>query len=166
VLAVVATMFDLVRRISAAPWVTLEPPTGDWEMERFAAVADPDATPSDLEGISFVRLAGPLFFANADTLRDRVDAAADGSVQWVVLDFESVTDVDPTASEALDDAISMLQDQDRVVALARVSAPVRALLDRYGLADRIGSERFYASNREALTAYLHDSRSGDESQSG
>ena len=101
VLAVVATMVDMVRRVAASPWVTLEPPEDDWEMERFAAVAEPDAAPSDLERVNFVRLAGPLFFANAGTLRDRISTVAEGDVGWVVLDFESVTDVDPTASEAL-----------------------------------------------------------------
>ena len=95
VLAVVATMVDMVRRVAGSPWVTLEPPEGDWEMERFAAVAQPDTPPSDLDEVSFVRLTGPLFFANADTLRDRVERAAVEPVRWVVLDFESVTDVDP-----------------------------------------------------------------------
>jgi hypothetical protein len=56
VLATLATMVDMVRRIAGSPWVTLEPPEGDWEIERFAAVADPDAPPSELEGVSFVRL--------------------------------------------------------------------------------------------------------------
>lgn len=158
VLAIVATMVDLVRRIASAPWATLEPPEGDWEMERFAAVADPDAAPTDLEGVSFVRLTGPLFFANADTLRDRIATAADGDIRWVLLDFESVTDIDPTASEALADAVTTLRDHGTVLGIARASAAVRDLLDRYGLTDAIGPDRLYPSNRAALAAYLADHR--------
>jgi MFS superfamily sulfate permease-like transporter len=160
VLAIVATMVDLVRRIASAPWATLEPPEGDWEMERFAAVADPDAVPSDLDGVSFVRLTGPLFFANADTLRERIATAADDDIRWVLLDFESVTDIDPTASEALAESIAILRERGTVLGIARASAPVKALLDLYGLSDDIGPDRHYASNRAALAAYLAEGRGG------
>jgi MFS superfamily sulfate permease-like transporter len=158
VLATLATMVDMVRRTAGSPWVTLEPPEGDWEMERFAAVADPDAVPDDLEGATFVRLTGPLFFANADTLRDRVAEAATGDVRWVLLDFESVTDVDPTASEALADAVSAAGDDGRVVGIARASDPVRRLLDLYGITGAVGADHLYTTNREALAAYLADER--------
>lgn len=156
VLAMAATMVDLVRRIASAPWATLEPPSGDWEMERFAAVADPDASVSDLAEVDFVRLAGPLFFANADTLRDRIAAVAESDVRWVLLDFESVTDIDPTASEALAEAISLVHEQGKVIGITRASAPVLTLLDLYGLSSATGVDHLFASNREALAAYLAD----------
>jgi high affinity sulfate transporter 1 len=159
VLAVVATMVDMVRRVAGSPWVTLEPPEGDWEMERFAAVAEPGTEPAELEGIRFIRLAGPLFFANADTLRERVQAAASDGARWVVLDCESVTDIDPTASEALAESIAALLAADVTVGFTRVSAPVRNLLSLYGIADTVGSDRLYESNRTALAAYLRERRS-------
>jgi high affinity sulfate transporter 1 len=161
VLAMVATMVDMVRRIAGSPWVTLEPPEGDWEMERFAAVAAPDTPPSELDHASFVRLTGPLFFANADTLRDRIAAAAAEDVDWVILDFESVTDVDPTASEALTDSVTLLQEKGKTIGIARASAAVEALLETYGITDIIGPQRLYASNRAALAAYLEDARTID-----
>ena len=158
VLAVVATMVDMVRRVAGSPWVTLEPPEGDWEMERFAAVADPDTPPSGLDEVSFVRLTGPLFFANADTLRDRIEAAAAEPVRWIVLDFESVTDVDPTASEALADSVTMLHDRGQVLAVARASDAVRDLLGGYGITASIGDDHLYATNRAALAAFLATER--------
>lgn len=160
VLAMAATMVDMVRRIAASPWVTLEPPAGDWEMERFAAVADPDASVSDLAEVRFVRLAGPLFFANADTLRDRIAAVAESDARWVLLDFESVTDIDPTASEALAEAISLLHEQGKVVGTTRASAPVLALLDLYGLSGAAGVDHLFVSNRQALAAFLADRADG------
>ncbi|MGE5211742.1 MAG: SulP family inorganic anion transporter, partial [Acidobacteriota bacterium] len=164
VLAVVASMVDMVRRIAGSPWVTLEPPEGDWEMQRFAAVADPDTPPSELDGVSFVRLTGPLFFANADTLRDRILSAVDGDVDWVLLDFESVTDIDPTASEALAESVAEIQGHGKVLGIARASAPVQDLLDLYGITDVIGTEHLYASNRTALVAYLDHVRAGEGSR--
>jgi high affinity sulfate transporter 1 len=154
VLAVLATMVDMVRRIAGSPWVTLEPPEGDWEMERFAAVARPDTPPSDLDEVSFVRLTGPLFFANADALRDRVERASADHVRWVVLDFESVTDVDPTASEALADAAAMVRERGHVFGITRASKPVTRLLDQYGITASIGEEHLYPTNRAALAAFL------------
>jgi len=163
VLAVVATMVDMVRRIAGSPWLTLEPPEGDWEMERFAAVAEPDASPTDLDGVSFIRLVGPLFFANADTFRDRIATVAEGDVRWVVLDFESVTDIDPTASDAMADAIMLLHERGKVVGIARATAPVITLLDRYGLSGATGVDHVFASNREALAAYLAEGAGGHAS---
>jgi high affinity sulfate transporter 1 len=154
VLAVLATMVDMVRRIAGSPWVTLEPPEGDWEMERFAAVARPDTPPSDLDEVSFVRLTGPLFFANADALRDRIEAAAAEPVRWIVLDFESVTDIDPNASEALADSVTMLHDRGQMLGIARASVAVKDLLDDYGITASIGDDHLYATNRAALAAFL------------
>jgi MFS superfamily sulfate permease-like transporter len=154
VLAMLATMVDMVRRIAASPWVTLVPPDGDWEMQRFAASADPDAPPTDLAGVTFVRLTGPLFFANADALRDRIDVAATDEVQWVLLDFESVTDVDPTASEALADAIDLARGRGKVIGISRATVPVRNVLATYGIAADVGDELFFPSNRAAMASFL------------
>jgi MFS superfamily sulfate permease-like transporter len=128
-------------------------------MERFAAVADPDAPPSELDGVSFLRLTGPLFFANADSLRDRIEPAADTS-HWILLDFESVTDIDPTASEALADSVALVQTTGKVIGIARASTAVRSLLERYSLTEAVGSKRFYATNRSALAAYLEETGRG------
>ena len=155
VLAMLATMVDLVRRIAASPWVTLVPPDGDWEMERFAAAADPDAPVGDVSGATFVRLTGPLFFANADALRARVEgAAAPADVEWVLLDFESVTDVDPTASEALADAIELVRERGKVIGICRATVPVRKVLATYGIEASVGDARFFPSNRAAMAAFV------------
>jgi sulfate permease, SulP family len=154
VLAMLATMVDMVRRVAASPWVTLVPPDGDWEMQRFATSADPDSPPTDLAGVTFVRLTGPLFFANADALRERIDAAAADQVRWVLLDFESVTDVDPTASEALADAIELIRGRGKVIGISRATAPVRKVLATYGIAAEVGDELFFPSNRAALASFL------------
>jgi MFS superfamily sulfate permease-like transporter len=135
-------------------------------MERFAAVAAPDTPPSALDRVSFVRLTGPLFFANADTLRDRIATAAADDIDYVILDFESVTDIDPTASEALTESVSLLQEKHKTIGIARASAAVHALLDVYRITDIIGPQRLYPSNRAALTAYLNDESTVHGSSTG
>ena len=82
--------------------------------------------------------------------------AADADARWVLLDFESVTDVDPTASEALAESVTTAQGAGVVVVVARASEPVRRLLDLYGVTDLIGKSHVFESNRAALAAYLSE----------
>jgi high affinity sulfate transporter 1 len=153
VLAVLATMVDMVRRMATSPLITLEAPTFDLTTERFTS-GDGGASTEDPEGVRFLRLSGPLFFANASALQEQVArAAADPGNEWVVLDFESVTDIDPTAGEAMTELLEQIEGLPTRVVLSRVSLPVRELLDRYGLLQLLGEDHLYASNREALAAF-------------
>lgn len=156
VLALLATIVDMVRRVASSPAVTLEAPVGGWETGRFASAitSDDDGNPvQQPEGIEFIRLTGPLFFANADTLRDRGEAAAASTDLWVVLDFESVTDVDPTAYDALTEVVAVLDEAGKTAVISRATAPIRERLDRYGFATVLPADRFFESNRSALAAF-------------
>jgi MFS superfamily sulfate permease-like transporter len=79
----------------------------------------------------------------------------------VLLDFESVTDIDPTASEALADSVATLHENGKVAGITRASAPVRGLLRRYGISETIGPDHIYPSNRAALNAYLQGCRAAE-----
>ena len=151
VIAVLVSAVDVVRRAAAAPWAELSDDVSDPAIERFRA-ADPDAFPEG--GLRLLRPGGPLFFANADELRDRMAAtASDPTTEWIVLDLETVSDIDPTAAEALTESIEAALGHGVVVAFTRVTQPVQALLDRYGLTPLVGAERVYPSNRAVRTAF-------------
>lgn len=148
--AAIASAVDVVRRAADLPWARLVAPTGTDETGRFTQ--QQGAAPAT--GLRVLRPEGPLFFANAETLRALLDdAAADPAVRWLVLDLEAVSDLDPTAAEALADGVDVLASHDTVLALSRVRQPIRVLLDRYGLTRRLGAARLYASNRAAAAAY-------------
>jgi sulfate permease, SulP family len=105
-------------------------------------------------GLRLLRPEGPLFFANADAVRATLrTAAADPQLRWLVLDLEAVSDIDPTAAEALGDGIAAAHAAGIVVAFSRVRGPLSDLLARYGLTDAVGPERLFASNRAAVGAY-------------
>jgi sulfate permease, SulP family len=149
VVAALATAIDVVRRAAAMPWVELTtlPGTSDG---RYTTGAGPAPQP----GLRLLRPEGPLFFANADAVRETLrTAAADPQLRWLVLDLEAVADVDPTAAEALADGIAAAHAAGVVVAFSRVRGPIGALLDRYGLLEVVGSEHLFASNRAAAGAY-------------
>jgi MFS superfamily sulfate permease-like transporter len=101
-----------------------------------------------------VRPGGPLFFANADELLAVFeDAAADTETVWLVLDLEQVSDLDPTAADALADGIAAVQAAGRVVAFSRATRPITALFERHGLLAAVGDEYLFGTNRAAEVAY-------------
>ena len=63
----------------------------------------PDA--EHLPGLVIYRFDGPLFFANANTFRDKVLrlAAAEPRPTWILVAAEPITDVDTTAADMLED---------------------------------------------------------------
>ena len=167
-LATLATAVDLVRRVATAPWATLGTPArSDWETARFARGPRSEVPPARGEPIEVIRIAGPLFFANADVLRERVVALADQpAIAWVVLDCEAVTDIDPTASEALSEVLEHVHNRRKVLALSRVTQAVRDLLALYGLLDAVTPARIYESTRAAMAAYEAELGTDDQSNEG
>jgi sulfate permease, SulP family len=158
-LAAIASAVDVVRRAADLPWAQLDAAPAPTDSGRFARVGD-RPTP---EGLRILRPEGPLFFANATTVRDRLGRfSQDPDARWVVLDLEAVSDIDPTAAEALADGIAHLHENDTIVAFSRVRHPVRSLLERYGLHEQFDQSLVFDTNRAAAAAYrtAMDQRSG------
>jgi SulP family sulfate permease len=150
VVAVVSLL--LVAQRAARPRTTLlvrMPGTGSFR--------GADATPDGIAepGIVLYRFDAPLFFANADVLRDDVSAAvaaADPPAHWVVIDMESVSDVDSTATEMLLELAEELRARGIGLALARLKGPVAEYLQRAGLFDAVGRERIYLEVDDAVAS--------------
>lgn len=115
-----------------------------------------DAMP--VPGLILFRFGAQLFFANANTFQEGVKQIVESntSVRWLVLDAEAVSDIDTTGAEALAHTIEDLQERGLTFAMARAEAPVPELLERYGLLDKIGQDRLYATNRAAVEAYCRE----------
>jgi len=95
-----------------------------------------------------------LFFANADEVRAILTAAVRApDTRWVVIDLEAVRDIGPSAADALSEAIGAATARDVVIAFSRVRHPIAELLARDGLADVVGPERIFVTNRAATRAY-------------
>jgi sulfate permease, SulP family len=149
VVAALATAIDVVRRAAAMPWVELT-----------VAPSEPDGRYATGQGhvtergLRLLRPEGPLFFANADVVRATLRAVvADPDLRWLVIDLEAVADIDPTAAEALADGITAARAAEVVVAFSRVRGPISDLLAGYGLAEAVGPDHIFATNRAAAAAY-------------
>ena len=103
-------------------------------------------------GVVVVRLAAPLFFANATTFGDAAKGAiteASEPVHRIVLDCESITDLDVTGAEAFASLRDWLREHDVVLAMSRMRPQVRRRFEKFGLLDGI---EVHPTNRAALAA--------------
>lgn len=111
----------------------------------------PDAQVSP--GLLLFRWDAPLFFANAEFFRERVQqvlADAPQPVRWLVVEAEPVTRVDITAADMLDELDRSLAAAGITLCLAELKGPVKDMLRRYGLFDRLGEARFFRTMDEAV----------------
>ncbi len=115
----------------------------------------PDA--AQVPGLVLYRFDVPLFFANAEVFADRVmDAvqAREDPIQWVIVAAEPMTDIDTTAAEVLGELIDDLQAHGIELAFAELKGPVKDRLHAYGLAQRVGDDRFFPTLGTAIDGYL------------
>ena len=102
---------------------------------------NPDA--HAVPGILVYRIDDELFFANAAFFVRDVKAklvASEPPATALVIDAEGVSDIDTTAIQQLDELLDDLDDADVAVAFARVRKPVRDMVQRSGMIDRLGGD--------------------------
>ena len=78
-----------------------------------------------IPGIVVLRVEGGLFFANADTVRERVVRAATEGTRAIVLDAETVPYIDLTAAEMLTELTGTLAEKGVRLVVARELGQVR-----------------------------------------
>ena len=110
-----------------------------------------------IPGLLLYRFDAPLFFANAGYFRRRVrELVADAThpVRWVVVAAEPITDVDTSAADTLQQLLGELRQEHVTLAFAEVKGPVKDRLQRYGLFDAIGPDRFFPTIGTAVNGYI------------
>jgi SulP family sulfate permease len=127
------------------------------------SVADGAGVP----GLVIYRFDGPLFFANAQVLVDDIHAAVEGMAspvpaRWVVLDAESIDEVDSTAATALADLADDLAGRGIELVVARLKSAVSTYLGRAGVIEKIGADRIYLEVDDAVDAFLAEPVTGEQ----
>ncbi|MGI9603115.1 MAG: SulP family inorganic anion transporter, partial [Acidimicrobiales bacterium] len=116
------------------------------DMER-----NPDAR--RVPGVMIYRIDDELFFANAAFFVRDVKARlidTDPQPPALVLDLEGVSDIDTTAIQELGDLLDDLEAAEVSVSMARVRGPVRDMLARSGLLDRLGDDEIFLEVDDAV----------------
>ncbi|MBB5575476.1 MULTISPECIES: SulP family inorganic anion transporter [Rhizobium] len=152
VVAIVATLIYLLRK-TMFPRDTLlgriPGRDGFYDMQRF-----PDA--AAIQGVAICLIQGSVLFYNADYVRIRLRDIAKSlapDTRRFVLDASAMVHLDSTGAAALDAVQEALQQQGIVFCVAELNAEARALLERAGVADRIGAMSFFDDKEDAIGSF-------------
>jgi SulP family sulfate permease len=108
-----------------------------------------------VEGVLIFRPNGVLIFANANRFSTRLRAAmknAPGPIREVILNFEASPEIDVTVLDVLEQLRTDLSERGIGLALAKISNPVRELLDRSGFLERLGERNVFWAVDSAVDA--------------
>jgi MFS superfamily sulfate permease-like transporter len=101
-------------------------------------------------GVLVYLVYAPLWYGNAEYLRERINNLADDSIRVVVLDAGGMSDIDFTGLQALRALATDLQERGKAFAIARSSNLVHHDLKHGALLEQIGPDRLFASVEEAV----------------
>jgi SulP family sulfate permease len=107
---------------------------------------------SGVPGVLIVRPNAPLFYANAELVRDAIDqaAASSGPARAVVLVLDGNDDLDITSAEQLGKLADRLRTMNVAFGLAHVHGPVLGMAERSGLLAAIGADHVFATTPAAV----------------
>lgn len=103
-----------------------------------------------------VRFDAELYFGNAEYFGDRIMAMAEArgeQLRAVILDAHTINDLDTSGLYALEQLYESLQQRGIDLYLSGVIGPVRDVLYRSGLMQRMGAESHFLSIQEAIRYY-------------
>jgi sulfate permease, SulP family len=148
-IGVVTALVLLIYRASRPPVSVLgsDPRTPDVfvDVARHIGVAAP-------RGVLVVRPDAPLFYANAQTVRDAIDSmvASTPDIRAVVLDMDANDDLDITTTEQIERLFDGLEKRGIAVAIAHIHGPALAMAEQSGLLSKISSEHVFPTISEAV----------------
>ncbi len=152
VAAIALSVLDLLRRVARPHDAVLGLVPG------VAGMHDVDDYPSAqvVPGLMIYRYDSPLFFANAEDFRIRALVAvaeAPIPVRWFVLNAEAISEVDITATDALEELRRELDRRGIVVGLARMKEELRESLAATPFLRHVPPERIFATLPTTVDAY-------------
>ena len=129
----------------------------DAERDRFVERESDGSDQVELmPGLIVYRFDAPLFFANAPRFLEqarRLIAQAEHPVRWFLINAEPIVDIDATAAMTFVEFDTDMDARKIQIAIARSSEPLREMLDRTGVTERIGEAYFFTSLHDAIEAY-------------
>lgn len=110
-----------------------------------------------IEGLVILRIDASFYFANTEFLKTRLRdilTEYEGRIKALILDASAVNDLDSSADSALHQIVDEFQKKGITMYIAGVKEPVRAVMRRSGLYDKLGSEHFFFTLDATVKRYL------------
>lgn len=117
------------------------------------------------EGILIVSIRAPLYFANAENVREMIMhhrqeqhrcGRSSNTTKYIILDLSAVSHVDTSALHQLESMVSEYRLRGRNLVFSNPSRKVMEQLDASGLTDKIGESFLFASLHDAVEWCLHE----------
>lgn len=106
--------------------------------------------------VLILRFDARVYFANANYFNEilQVKAKEKGqNLELILLDCECINGVDSTAIQMLETAINFYNDKNIEVYFSNIKGPVRDMLTKSGIVNKVGGQKFFINNNDALTYY-------------
>ena len=104
--------------------------------------------------LSIIRFEGPLFFANASYLEDKMSdlMLSKRSLRHILIAANGINDIDASGEETLSLLVDRLRSANIGVSFSGINESVMKVLVRTHLYDKIGEENIYPTMEDALSA--------------
>ena len=116
-----------------------------------------DEDKTNIPGLIIYRFDGSLLFFNADYFKERVRAIVEKAgtkPERFLLDAEAIPILDITGADALDELRAEFAKSGVELAIARAKGPFRVMLERSGMAEKIGKENLFVTVHAGAEAFL------------
>src|SRR5690606_18452014 len=105
------------------------------------------------DDLLMVRLDGPLYFANVDYVKGRLDQWLNqkkGKAKVLIFNMESVISMDSTGANALADWMSEWRSRGIELYITAAKGPIRDVLSQWGLVESVGVEHIFMDDQTAV----------------
>jgi len=106
--------------------------------------------------VLILRFDARVYFANANYFNEilQIKAKEKGqNLELILLDCECINGIDSTAIQMLETAIDFYNDKKIEVYFSNIKGPVRDMLTKSGIVNKVGAQKFFINNNDALTYY-------------
>jgi sulfate permease, SulP family len=111
----------------------------------------------ECEYVAMVRFEGPLFFANASYLEDKIMELmrTKKSLKHIIIVANGINDIDATGEEALSLLVDRVRSAGIEVSLSGVNESVMQVLQRTHFPEKIGEDHLFPTMERAISAVHH-----------
>ena len=99
-----------------------------------------------------LRIDAPITFINIQNIKDYIDSAVNTNekVKTLIIDGASISHIDASAAEVLNDLLTSLKNRNMTVLMAELIGPVRDTLHQTGLLKAIGEKNIFLTLNDAV----------------
>ena len=152
-LGVVLSLLILIRRVSRPATAQLGRLPGTDAYRDITVRSEAEMIP----GLLIFRFDAPIIFANAayfaEQVRQRISDAST-PVQEVLVPAQQINQLDSTGANQLERLYTELEAKGILLSFAEVKSTLQEAMQRTGLEERIGANRFFESIHEGVQAFL------------